>query len=311
MPRSGANINLRNLDDIFSTAEEREEAKLEKVWQIPLKDLYPFKDHPFQVRDDEEMQKVVDSVKEYGVVTPAIARRRPEGGYELISGHRRHHAAELAGLETMPVIVRNLDDDAATILMVDANLQREQILPSEKAKAYKMKLEAIKHQGQRRDLTSGQVVQKFKTSVEQVASDAGENYKQVQRYIRLTELIPEIQEMVDDGQMALNPAVEVSYLKPEEQKGLLEAMDYGQATPSLSQAQRMKNLSRAGLCSTEAMCTVMSEDKKKDVDRVVIKRETIVKYFPKSYTPLQMEETIIRLLDQWQKKRTREQGQDR
>lgn len=311
MPRSGANINLRNLDDIFSTAEEREEAKLEKVWQIPLKDLYPFKDHPFQVRDDEEMQKVVDSVKEYGVVTPAIARRRPEGGYELISGHRRHHAAELAGLETMPVIVRNLDDDAATILMVDANLQREQILPSEKAKAYKMKLEAIKHQGQRRDLTSGQVVQKFKTSVEQVASDAGENYKQVQRYIRLTELIPEIQEMVDDGQMALNPAVEVSYLKPEEQKGLLEAMDYGQATPSLSQAQRMKNLSRAGLCSTEAMCTVMSEDKKKDVDRVVIKRETIVKYFPKSYTPLQMEETIIKLLDQWQKKRTREQGQDR
>lgn len=311
MPRSGANINLRNLDDIFSTAEEREEAKLEKVWQIPLKDLYPFKDHPFQVRDDEEMQKVVDSVKEYGVVTPAIARRRPEGGYELISGHRRHHAAELAGLETMPVIVRNLDDDAATILMVDANLQREQILPSEKAKAYKMKLEAIKHQGQRRDLTSGQVVQKFKTSVEQVASDAGENYKQVQRYIRLTELIPEIQEMVDDGQMALNPAVEVSYLKPEEQKGLLEAMDYGQATPSLSQAQRMKNLSRAGLCSTEAMCAVMSEDKKKDVDRVVIKREAIVKYFPKSYTPLQMEETIIRLLDQWQKKRTREQGQDR
>ena len=311
MPRSGANINLRNLDDIFSTAEEREEAKLEKVWQIPLKDLYPFKDHPFQVRDDEEMQKVVDSVKEYGVVTPAIARRRPEGGYELISGHRRHHAAELAGLDTMPVIVRDLDDDAAVILMVDANLQREQILPSEKAKAYKMKLEAIKHQGQRRDLTSGQVVQKFKTSVEQVASDAGENYKQVQRYIRLTELIPEIQEMVDDGQMALNPAVEVSYLKPEEQKGLLEAMDYGQATPSLSQAQRMKNLSRAGLCSTEAMCTVMSEDKKKDVDRVVIKRETIVKYFPKSYTPLQMEETIINLLDQWQKKRTREQGQDR
>lgn len=311
MPRSGANINLRNLDDIFSTAEEREEAKLEKVWQIPLKDLYPFKDHPFQVRDDEEMQKVVDSVKEYGVVTPAIARRRPEGGYELISGHRRHHAAELAGLETMPVIVRNLDDDAAVILMVDANLQREQILPSEKAKAYKMKLEAIKHQGQRRDLTSGQVVQKFKTSVEQVASDAGENYKQVQRYIRLTELIPEIQEMVDDGQMALNSAVEVSYLKPEEQKGLLGAMDYGQATPSLSQAQRMKNLSRAGLCTTEAMCAVMSEDKKKDVDRVVIKKEAIERYFPKSYTPLQMEETIIKLLDQWQKKRTREQGQDR
>lgn len=309
MPRSGANISLQSLDEIFKTSEERQEAKLEKVWQIPLQDLYPFKDHPFQVRDDEEMQKVVDSVKEYGVVTPAIARRRPEGGYELISGHRRHHAAELAGLETMPVIVRDLDDDAATILMVDANLQREEILPSEKAKAYKMKLEAIKHQGQRRDLTSGQFVQKFKTSVEQVAHDSGENYKQVQRYIRLTELIPEIQEMVDEGQMALNPAVEVSYLKPEEQKGLLEAMDYGQATPSLSQAQRMKNLSRAGLCTTEAMCAVMSEDKKQDVDRVVIKKEAIEKYFPKSYTPSQMEETIIKLLDQWQKKRTREQEQ--
>lgn len=309
MPRSGANISLQSLDEIFKTSEERQEAKLEKVWQIPLQDLYPFKDHPFQVRDDEEMQKVVDSVKEYGVVTPAIARRRPEGGYELISGHRRHHAAELAGLETMPVIVRDLDDDAATILMVDANLQREEILPSEKAKAYKMKLEAIKHQGQRRDLTSGQFVQKFKTSVEQVAHDSGENYKQVQRYIRLTELIPEIQEMVDEGQMALNPAVEVSYLKPEEQKGLLEAMDYGQATPSLSQAQRMKNLSRAGLCTTEAMCAVMSEDKKQDVDRVVIKKVAIEKYFPKSYTPLQMEETIIKLLDQWQKKRTREQEQ--
>ena len=309
MPRSGANISLQSLDEIFKTSEERQEAKLEKVWQIPLQDLYPFKDHPFQVRDDEEMQKVVDSVKEYGVVTPAIARRRPEGGYELISGHRRHHAAELAGLETMPVIVRDLDDDAATILMVDANLQREEILPSEKAKAYKMKLEAMKHQGQRRDLTSGQFVQKFKTSVEQVAHDSGENYKQVQRYIRLTELIPEIQEMVDEGQMALNPAVEVSYLKPEEQKGLLEAMDYGQATPSLSQAQRMKNLSRAGLCTTEAMCAVMSEDKKQDVDRVVIKKEAIEKYFPKSYTPLQMEETIIKLLDQWQKKRTREQEQ--
>ena len=310
MPRSGANINLRNLDDIFSTAEEREEAKLEKVWQIPLKDLYPFKDHPLQVRDDEEMQKVVDSVKEYGVVTPAIARRRPEGGYELISGHRRHHAAELAGLETMPVIVRNLDDDAAVILMVDANLQREEILPSEKAKAYKMKLEAIKHQGERRDATSRQVGEKL-WSIRQVAKDSNDSERQVQRYIRLTELIPEIQEMVDDGQMALNPAVEVSYLKPEEQKGLLEAMDYGQATPSLSQAQRMKNLSRAGLCTTEAMCAVMSEDKKKDVDRVVIKKEAIERYFPKSYTPLQMEETIIKLLDQWQKKRTREQGQDR
>jgi len=304
---------LQSLDEIFKTEEERQEAKLEKVWQIPLQDLYPFKDHPFQVRDDEEMQKVVDSVKEYGVVTPAIARRRPEGGYELISGHRRRHAAELAGLETMPVIVRDLDDDAATILMVDANLQREEILPSEKAKAYKMKLEAIKHQGERRDLqnqnrTSSQLGTKLRAD-QKMAEEMGTSRNQVQRYIRLTELIPEIQEMVDEGQMALNPAVEVSYLKPEEQKGLLEAMDYGQATPSLSQAQRMKNLSRAGLCTTEAMCAVMSEDKKQDVDRVVIKKEAIEKYFPKSYTPLQMEETIIKLLDQWQKKRTREQEQ--
>ena len=300
---------MQSLDEIFTTAEERQEAKLEKVWEIPLKDLYPFKDHPFKVRDDAEMEKVVESVATYGVLTPAIARRRPEGGYELISGHRRHHAAQLAGLETMPVIVRDLDDDAATILMVDANLQREEILPSERAQAYKMKLEAIKHQGQRRDLTSGQLDPKLNNmrSNAIVAQDAGESVKQVQRYIRLTELIPEIQEMVDTKQIAFNPAVELSYLKPEEQQDFIEAMDYGQATPSLSQAQRIKTLSRDGMCTLEAMCAVMSEEKKPEVDHVTLKNDVIRKYFPKSYTPQQMEQTIIKLLDQWQKKRERQQ----
>ena len=309
MQKRGGSFNLQSLDEIFTTAEERQEAKLEKVWEIPLKDLYPFKDHPFKVRDDAEMEKVVESVATYGVLTPAIARRRPEGGYELISGHRRHHAAQLAGLETMPVIVRDLDDDAATILMVDANLQREEILPSERAQAYKMKLEAIKHQGQRRDLTSGQLDPKLNNmrSNAIVAQDAGESVKQVQRYIRLTELIPEIQEMVDTKQIAFNPAVELSYLKPEEQQDFIEAMDYGQATPSLSQAQRIKSLSRDGMCTLEAMCAVMSEEKKPEVDHVTLKNDVIRKYFPKSYTPQQMEQTIIKLLDQWQKKRERQQ----
>lgn len=309
MQKRGGSFNLQSLDEIFTTAEERQEAKLEKVWQIPVKDLYPFKDHPFKVRDDAEMEKVVESVATYGVLTPAIARRRPEGGYELISGHRRHHAAQLAGLETMPVIVRDLDDDAATILMVDANLQREEILPSERAQAYKMKLEAIKHQGQRRDLTSGQLDPKLNNmrSNAIVAQDAGESVKQVQRYIRLTELIPEIQEMVDTKQIAFNPAVELSYLKPEEQQDFIEAMDYGQATPSLSQAQRIKTLSRDGMCTLEAMCAVMSEEKKPEVDHVTLKNDVIRKYFPKSYTPQQMEQTIIKLLDQWQKKRERQQ----
>ena len=309
MQKRGGSFNLQSLDEIFTTAEERQEAKLEKVWEIPLKDLYPFKDHPFKVRDDAEMEKVVESVATYGVLTPAIARRRPEGGYELISGHRRHHAAQLAGLETMPVIVRDLDDDAATILMVDANLQREEILPSERAQAYKMKLEAIKHQGQRRDLTSGQLDPKLNNmrSNAIVAQDAGESVKQVQRYIRLTELIPEIQEMVDTKQIAFNPAVELSYLKPEEQQDFIEAMDYGQATPSLSQAQRIKTLSRDGMCTLEAMCAVMSEEKKPEVDHVTLKNDVIRKYFPKSYTPQQMEQTIINLLDQWQKKRERQQ----
>lgn len=306
MQKRGGSFNLQSLDEIFTTAEERQEAKLEKVWEIPLKDLYPFKDHPFKVRDDAEMEKVVESVATYGVLTPAIARRRPEGGYELISGHRRHHAAQLAGLETMPVIVRDLDDDAATILMVDANLQREEILPSERAQAYKMKLEAIKHQGQKRLETSRQVVGKLEAAA-LIGNDTGESGRQVQRYIRLTELIPEIQEMVDTKQIAFNPAVELSYLKPEEQQDFIEAMDYGQTTPSLSQAQRIKTLSRDGMCTLEAMCAVMSEEKKPEVDHVTLKNDVIRKYFPKSYTPQQMEQTIIKLLDQWQKKRERQQ----
>ena len=306
MQKRGGSFNLQSLDEIFTTAEERQEAKLEKVWEIPLKDLYPFKDHPFKVRDDAEMEKVVESVATYGVLTPAIARRRPEGGYELISGHRRHHAAQLAGLETMPVIVRDLDDDAAVIAMVDANLQREEILPSERAQAYKMRMEAIKHQGQRRDLTSSQIGTKLRSD-EIMAQELGESRNQVQRYIRLTELIPEIQEMVDTKQIAFNPAVELSYLKPEEQQDFIEAMDYGQATPSLSQAQRIKTLSRDGMCTLEAMCAVMSEEKKPEVDHVTLKNDVIRKYFPKSYTPQQMEQTIIKLLDQWQKKRERQQ----
>ena len=306
MQKRGGSFNLQSLDEIFTTAEERQEAKLEKVWQIPVKDLYPFKDHPFKVRDDAEMEKVVESVATYGVLTPAIARRRPEGGYELISGHRRHHAAQLAGLETMPVIVRDLDDDAATILMVDANLQREEILPSERAQAYKMKLEAIKHQGQKREHTSSQLGMKLQ-SLDEVGKAAGDSRNQVHRYIRLTELIPEIQEMVDTKQIAFNPAVELSYLKPEEQQDFIEAMDYGQATPSLSQAQRIKTLSRDGMCTLEAMCAVMSEEKKPEIDHVTLKNDVIRKYFPKSYTPQQMEQTIIKLLDQWQKKRERQQ----
>lgn len=307
MQKRGGSFNLQSLDEIFTTAEERQEAKLEKVWQIPVKDLYPFKDHPFKVRDDAEMEKVVESVATYGVLTPAIARRRPEGGYELISGHRRHHAAQLAGLETMPVIVRDLDDDAATILMVDANLQREEILPSERAQAYKMKLEAMKRQAGRKSKENVSQLGTQKRSDQMMAEELGTSRNQVQRYIRLTELIPEIQEMVDTKQIAFNPAVELSYLKPEEQQDFIEAMDYGQATPSLSQAQRIKTLSRDGMCTLEAMCAVMSEEKKPEVDHVTLKNDVIRKYFPKSYTPQQMEQTIIKLLDQWQKKRERQQ----
>ena len=299
MPRKNGNVSLTSYDDIFGSEEA-----YERVQQIPLSELHPFVNHPFKVIEDESMLRTVESVASYGVLIPAIARPRVEGGYELISGHRRHHASEMAGKETMPVIVRELDNDAATILMVDSNMQRETILPSERAFAYKMKMDAIRHQGSRTDLTSGQVVQK--SSLEQIAEGTGESYKQVQRYIRLTELIPELLKMVDDGIIKFNPAVELSYLKREEQENFLEAMDYAQNTPSLSQAQRLKKLSQEGKCTLEVMCLVMDEQKKGDVEKVVIKNDILKKYFPKSYTPKQMENTIIKLLEQWQKKRNRE-----
>lgn len=299
MPRKNANVSLTSYDDIFGPEET-----YERVQEIPLAELYPFKNHPFKVIDDEAMLRTVESVARYGVLAPAIARPRVEGGYELVAGHRRHHASELAGKDTMPVIVRELDDDAAVILMVDSNLQRERILPSERAFAYKMKMDAIKHQGSRSDLTSGQVVQK--SSLEQIAEGTGESYKQVQRYIRLTELIPELLKMVDEGIIKFNPAVELSFLKKEEQENFIEAMDYSQNTPSLSQAQRLKKLSQDGKCTLEAMCAVMDEQKKEELDKVVIKNDVLKKYFPKSYTPKQMESTIIKLLEQWQKKRNRD-----
>lgn len=299
MPKKNENISLTSYDDIFGAEET-----YERVMEIPLNELYPFKNHPFKVIDDESMLRTVESVARYGVLSPAIARPREEGGYEMVAGHRRHHASELAGKETMPVIIRELDDDAATILMVDSNLQREKILPSERAYAYKMKMDAIKHQGARSDLTSGQVVQK--SSLEQIAEGTGESYKQVQRYIRLTELIPELLKLVDEGVIKFNPAVELSFLKKEEQQDFLEAMDYAQNTPSLSQAQRLKKLSQDGKCTLEAMCAVMDEQKKGEQDKVVIKNDVLKKYFPKSYTPKQMESTIIKLLEQWQRKRNRE-----
>ena len=302
MPKKGGNISLSSYDDIFQTDQSREEDQQERVQEIPLSELHPFKGHPFKVLDDEAMQKTVESIAQFGVMTPAIARPRPEGGYELIAGHRRHHASELAGKETMPVIVRDMDDDAATILMVDSNLQRETLLPSERAFAYKMKLEAIKHQGQRTDLTSSQVGMKLQ-AMDIVGQEAGDSRNQVHRYIRLTELIPELLDMVDEKKIAFNPAVEISYLKPNEQQDFLEAMDYAQSTPSLSQAQRLKKLSQEGKCSLDAMCAIMSEEKKGELDRVTIKHDVLRKYFPKSYTPKQMEDTIIKLLEQWQRKR--------
>ena len=304
MQKKGGNISLSSYDDIFSTEESRTEATQERVQEIPLSELHPFEGHPFKVVDDEAMMKTAESIAQFGVMTPAIARPRPEGGYELIAGHRRHRASQLAGKETMPVIVRDMDNDAATILMVDSNLQRETILPSERAFAYKMKLEAIKHQGERSDLTSAQVGQKS-WAVHQVADESGDSKTQVQRYIRLTELIPELLNMVDEKKIAFNPAVELSYLKPEEQQDLLEAMDYAQATPSLSQAQRLKKFSQEGKCSLDVMCAIMSEEKKVELDRVTLKNDVLRKYFPKSYTPKQMEDTIIKLLEQWQKKRER------
>ena len=306
MPKSSLNVSLKGADDIFSTEESRQEQQREQVQQIPIGELFPFKNHPFKVLDDESMQRTVESVEQYGVLSPLIARPRPEGGYEIISGHRRQHAAQLAGLETLPVIVRNMDDDAAVLLMVDSNLQRENILPSERAFAYKMKLEAIKNQGARSDLTSGQIVQKSKLSIERVAEDAGEGYKTVQRFIRLTNLIPELLDMVDEKKIAFNPAVELSYLDESQQRDFLEAMQDTQNAPSLSQAQRLKKLAQEGHFSYDVAFAVMGEEKKDELDKVVIKNDTLRKYFPRSFTPKQMEDTIIKLLDQWQRKQQRQ-----
>jgi ParB family chromosome partitioning protein len=303
---SAKNIRLNSYDDIFSTEETREDEKREKVMDMPLSELYPFPDHPFQVRDDDSMKETVKSIKEYGVLVPAIVRPRADGGYELISGHRRKHACELAGLSTMPVIVRNLDDDAATIIMVDSNIQRENILPSERAKAYKMKLDAIKHQGQRTDLTSPQVAAKFRSD-DRVAEGTNISGDTVRRYIRLNELTPQLQQMVDDKKIAMTPAVELSYLKPEEQTLLLDTIESEQATPSLSQAQRLKKFSVEGHLNEDSMLAIMSEEKKPEKNDLTIKADKLQKYFPKSYTPQQMEQVIIRLLDGWQKKRQRDQ----
>ena len=306
MPKSSLNVSLKGADDIFSTEESRQEQQREQVQQIPIGELFPFKNHPFKVLDDESMQRTVESVEQYGVLSPLIARPRPEGGYEIISGHRRQHAAQLAGLDALPVIVRNMDDDAAVLLMVDSNLQRENILPSERAFAYKMKLEAIKNQGARSDLTSGQIVQKSKLSIERVAEDAGEGYKTVQRFIRLTNLIPELLDMVDEKKIAFNPAVELSYLDTNQQRDFLEAMNDTQNAPSLSQAQRLKKLAQEGHFSYDVAFAVMGEEKKDELDKVVIKNDTLRKYFPRSYTPKQMEDTIIKLLEQWQRKLQRQ-----
>ena len=307
MKSSAKKIELASVDDLFSTEEGRQDAKLEKIQEIPLSELHPFRNHPFKVKDDEAMMETADSIKQYGVLVPAIARPDPEGGYELVAGHRRHRASELAEKETMPVIVRDLDDDAATIIMVDSNLQRESLLPSERAFAYKMKLEAVKHQGARTDLTSRQVGEKSQTSIQKVADQAGESQRQVQRYIRLTELITELMDMVDEKKIALNPAYELSFLKKEEQVDLLDAMDSEQATPSLSQAQRLKKYSQEGHLTLDMMRVIMGEEKKSDLDRVTFTSDTLRKYFPKSYTPQRMQETIIKLLEAWQKKRQRDQ----
>ena len=307
MPKNSLNVSLKGADDIFSTEESRQEQQRKQVQQIPIGELFPFKNHPFKVLDDESMQRTVESVEQYGVLSPLIARPRPEGGYEIISGHRRQHAAELAGLETLPVIVREMSDDAAVILMVDSNLQREHILPSERAFAYKMKLDALKNQGARSDLTSGQIVQKSKLSIERVAEDAGEGYKTVQRFIRLTNLIPELLDMVDEKKISFNPAVELSYLDEKQQRDFLEAMNDTQNAPSLSQAIRLKKLAQEGKFTYEAAFAVMGEAKKDELDKVVIKNDTLKKYFPRSYTPKQMEDTIIKLLEQWQRKQQRQQ----
>ncbi len=307
MKSSAKNINLTSVDDLFSTEESRADAGREKVMEIALTKLFPFKDHPFKVKDDEAMAETAESIKEYGVLVPAIARPRDEGGYELVAGHRRHRASKLAGLSTMPVIVRNLDDDAATIIMVDSNLQRENILPSERAFAYKLKLDAIKRKAGRPTKENGSQVGDNLRSVNILSENSPDSARQIQRFIRLTELIPELLDMVDDKKISFNPAVELSYLKPEEQTNLLEAMDMEQATPSLSQAQRLKKFSAEGKCTLESMCAIMSEEKKGELDKVTLSSDKLRKYFPKSYTPQKMEETILKLLETWHKKRTQQQ----
>ena len=306
MKSSAKKVELASVDDLFSTEESRADAQRERVLEIPLSELHPFKNHPFKVKDDESMMETADSIRQYGVLVPAIARPDPEGGYELVAGHRRHRASELAEKETMPVIVRDLDDDAATIIMVDSNLQRESLLPSERAFAYKMKLEAVKHQGARTDLTSAQVGPKL-TAAEKIAENSPDSKSQIKRYIRLTELIPKLLDMVDEKKIAFNPAYELSFLKKEEQVQLLDAMDSEQATPSLSQAQRLKKFSQEGHLSIDVMRAIMGEEKKSDLDKVTFTSDTLRKYFPKSYTPQRMQETIIKLLEQWQKKRQRDQ----
>lgn len=311
MKKERSNIQLSSYDDIFgndASADKAGAVNGDTVVDIPLDELHPFRNHPFKVRDDADMEKTVESIQELGVLQPAIVRPDRDGGYEILSGHRRHHACQIAGLQTLPCIVRDLDDDAATILMVDSNLQREEILPSERAWAFKMKLDAMKHQGERLDRTSGQIDQKLKGSVSRdlLAEQTGESSKNVQRYIRLTNLDPELLQLVDDKLMGFNPAYELSFLNPEQQKDLLSAIDYAQAIPSLSQAQRIKKLALNGEITQEGMNIILSEEKKQDLDRVTLKHDTLKKYFPKSYTPKQMEDTIIKLLDQWQKKRNRD-----
>ena len=305
MPKGSLNVSLKGADDIFSTEESRQEQQREQVQQIPIGELFPFKNHPFKVLDDESMQRTVESVEQYGVLSPLIARPRPEGGYEIISGHRRQFAAKMAGLDTLPVIVRNMDDDTAVLLMVDSNLQRENILPSERAFAYKMKLEALKNQGARSDLTSTQVVSKLRSN-EQLGAENNQSRETVRRFIRLTNLIPELLDMVDEKKIAFNPAVELSYLDESQQRDFLEAMEDTQNAPSLSQAQRLKKLAQEGHFSYDVAFAVMGEEKKDELDKVVIKNDTLRKYFPRSYTPKQMEDTIIKLLDQWQRKQQRQ-----
>ena len=305
MPKNSLNVSLKGADDIFSTKESRQEQQREQVQQIPIGELFPFKNHPFKVLDDESMQRTVESVEQYGVLSPLIARPRPEGGYEIISGHRRQHAAQLAGLDTLPVIVRQMDDDAAVLLMVDSNLQRENILPSERAFAYKMKLEALKNQGARSDLTSSQLGMKLQ-ALDIVGQETGDSRNQVHRFIRLTSLIPELLDMVDEKKIAFNPAVELSYLDTNQQRDFLEAMNDTQNAPSLSQAQRLKKLAQEGHFSYDVAFAVMGEEKKDELDKVVIKNDTLRKYFPRSYTPKQMEDTIIKLLEQWQRKQQRQ-----